>query len=223
MSLLPSCNKGSATLDYAIANQGTAVAPVSAGVGSLSISPDGLGAAYVHTAAAGNTGSLHLGANPATFDNIVLSSAPSLTTINTNTVVNAGLTVAGNSLFTSSIDINNQQIQNNLRYTQAFGPIADATNDQPLGTAQPALIAGSYAISVQITSPSTGVQIQPGGIGYWNGATWSAGANFAAHSYPGGGVAVGVRPAVGGATLVISNGSGSAISGYIYYASLGEN
>lgn len=222
MSLLPSCNKGSATLDYAIANQGTAAEPVSGGVGELNIAPNGVSASYVRTATATNVGSLHLGANPYTFDSIVLTSAPSLTTINTNTVVNAGLTVNGASRFVTSIDINNQQIQNNLRYTQAFGPIPDGTNNGAIGTPQPPLIAGSYAIYVQVTGAP---QIQPSAIGYWNGAQWSAGGSGTAVSYPGGGAVLNFRPdpATLGAALCISNASGGPVSGFVYYASLGEN
>jgi len=172
-------------------------------------------------AAAGN---MRLGASATSFQNVVLSDA--LTTVNTTLAMGVGaainaqsLNVAGNSLFTSSIDINNQQIQNNLRYTQAF-TVADGTNDVSPGTAQPALIAGSYAIFVQVTGNP---QIQPSCVGYWNGAIWSAGANGAAFTYPGGNVAVGIRPAAGGASLVMSNGSGASISGFIYYCSLGEN
>lgn len=175
---------------------------------------------------------LVLGANDTVNSAIVIATTPS-PAVNVNVplnmtlgnplTVNSDLTVNGSSNFVSSISLGNQQVQNNLRYTQAFGPVADGTNDQPLGTAQPALIAGSYAISVQITSPSTGVQFQPSCIGYWNGTIWSAGANGAGITYPGGNVAVGIRPAVGGASLVMSNGSGSPVSGFIYYTSLGEN
>jgi hypothetical protein len=216
MSLLTSVNQvNSQTSLFVEAGTGATTIPSVI----LNIDGNSTGAAYVR-ATDETTGSLHLGANPLVFDNIVCSAGPSLTTINTNLVCAAGLGVNGASVFTQSISLENQQVQNNLRYTQSFGPIADSTNDQPLGTAQPTLLSGSYAIFVQVTGNP---QIQPGGIGYWNGTTWSGGANFAAHAYPGGGVTVGLRPAVGGASLVISNGSGAAISGFVYYTSLGEN
>lgn len=222
MSLLPNCNNGSTDQPAFVLNSGTNAGPTIPGV-SLQLSGDSTGAAYIRAlnrAAAAQPGTLHLGANPDVFDNIVLSSGPAATTVNTNLICTQGLAVAGASVFTNSIGLNNQQIQDNLRYTQAFGPVADGTNDVALGSAQPALISGSYAITVQVIGNP---QIQPSCIGYWNGTQWSAGANGAAFTYPGGNVAVGIRPAVGGASLVMSNGSGAAISGYVYYVALGEN
>lgn len=221
MSLLTSVNGGNETSPYYVENVGTDVDPIVPG-GSLKLAGYApLGAAYIRSAS--TTGSLHLGATPAVFDNIVCSAGPALTTVNTNLTCAAGLTVAGASVFSNSIDLNNQQIQNNLRFTQAFN-VADGTNDVSPGTAQPSPMPfGSYAILVQITSPSTGVQVQPSCIGFWNGTIWSAGANGVGTTFPGGNVAVGIRPSADGTRLVMSNGSGSAITGFIYYTSLGEN
>lgn len=223
MSLIPSANNGSTTQPSFILNAGTVAGPV-VNADDLAILGDSLGRGYIRAAngaASAQPGTLHLGANADVYDNIVLSSGPAATTVNTNLICGQGLAVAGASVFTNSIALNNQQIQDNLRYTQPFGPVADGTNDVPLGTPQPSPMAGgSYAIMVQVTGNP---QIQPSCIGYWNGAQWSAGANGAAFTYPGGNVSVGIRPAVGGASLVMSNGSGAPISGFVYYVALGEN
>jgi hypothetical protein len=161
-----------------------------------------------------------LGANSTDFDHVLLTSGPKLTTVNSALFATSTLAVAGSSVFSNSISLNNQQIQNNLRYVQPFGPVADGTNDVSLGSAQPSpMVGGSYAIVVEITGNP---QIGPSAIGRWNGTTW-AGANGAAFTYPGGNVSVGIRPAAGGASLVMSNGSGAAVSGNVYYISLGAN
>ena len=222
MSLIPSATNGSTTQPSFILNAGTVAGPV-VNADDLAILGDSLGRGYIRAAngaASAQPGTLHLGANADVYDNIVLSSGPAATTVNTNLICGQGLAVAGVSVFTNSIGLNNQQIQDNLRYTQAFGPVADGTNDVALGSAQPALLSGSYAIMVQVIGNP---QIQPSCIGYWNGTQWSAGANGAAFTYPGGNVAVGIRPAAGGASLVMSNGSGAPVSGFVYYVSLGEN
>lgn len=222
MSLLPSTNNGSTSEPSFILNAGSVADPV-VNASSLEILGDSLNRAYLRAAAGTSEtpdGSLHLGANPDVFDSIVLTSGPALTTVNTALVAASTLEVQGIAVFDQSISLSGQQVQDNLRYTQAFGPVADGTNDVALGTAQPALLAGSYAIAVQIVGNP---QIQPSCIGIWNGTQWSAGANGAAMTYPGGNVSVGIRPAVGGATLVMSNGSGAPISGFVYYVALGEN
>lgn len=222
MSLIPTANNGATSEPSFILNAGTVANPV-VNADDLAIFGDSLGRGYIsaaNRATSAQPGSLFLGANPDQANNIVLTSGPGATTVNTNLLCQQGLAVAGASVFTNSIGLNNQQIQDNLRYVQPFGPVADGTNDVSLGSPQPSpMVGGSYAIVVEITGNP---QIGPSAIGRWDGATW-AGANGAAFTYPGGNVAVGIRPAVGGASLVMSNGSGAPVSGNVYYISLGEN
>jgi hypothetical protein len=238
MALLTSVNNGSELQSYAIENIGgngvgsAAVPCIKAGAafGAVRIADASAGMVLVGGGiggtplvsgirgggAAGTT--LQLGSSTASATNIVLTDGA--TGVNTNLTMGVGTTInAVNLSVSGGIDMNQTQVVDNLRYTQAFS-VADGTNDAALGTAQPALAQGSYAIFVQVTGDP---QIQPSCIGFWNGAIWSGGANGAAFTYPGGNVAVGIRPAAGGATLVMSNGSGAAIAGFVYYVSLGTN
>jgi hypothetical protein len=239
MSLLPLVNHGSANQTYYIENLGgtgdqpaNAVPCIRAGdaFGAIRIADasagmvivgGGIGGTPLISAirgggAAGTT--LQLGASLASPTNIVLTDAA--TGVNTNLTMGVGTSISAVNLSISgNLDMNQTQVVDNLRYQQAFN-VADGTNDVALGTAQPALAQGSYAIFVSVTGDP---QIQPSAIGFWNGAIWSGGANGAAFTYPGGNVAVGIRPAAGGATLVMSNGSGAAITGFVYYVSLGAN
>lgn len=225
MSLLPSVTGESSVgipqfIEASYTAGGAAMISTGAASGVVRIAPATTGITAGTAFIRGGPGavSLTLGANDTVNSQIGVGNGG--VSIFTPLTVGTSLTVTGPADFDQSISLSNQQVQDNLRYTQPFGPIADATNDQPLGTAQPALIAGSYAIAVQIVGNP---QIQPSCIGYWNGAQWSAGANGAGHAYPGGGVAVGIRPAPGGASLLMSNGSGAPVSGFVYYISLGEN
>lgn len=222
MSLIPTANNGATSEPSFILNAGTVAGPV-VNADDLAILGDATGAGYIRAAnraASAQPGSLHLGANPDGYDHIVLTTGPNATTVNTNLYCAQGLAVAGASVFTNSIGLNNQQIQDNLRYSQPFGPIPDGSNDAALGTPQPSpMVGGSYAIVVVMPGSP---QIQPSAIGRWDGATWT-GANGTAHSWPGANPVVGIRPAVGGASLVLSNASGGAVSGTVYYISLGEN
>lgn len=216
MSLITSRTAGSTTSSYFLQNVGSDAAPTvptsSAGVvlidsvaGTASVRSDGT--------------TLTLGGTSASAPVTITAAITSVS----NTLACLGqLGVAGPSAFQSSISLEGQQVQNNLRYQQPFGPIPDGANDQPLGSAQPVMLAGSYAITAQITSAGGG-QIQPSAIGVWNGTQWTAGANGAGLSFPGGGVAVAFRPAPDGASLVMSNASGAPVSGFIYYVALGEN
>jgi hypothetical protein len=95
----------------------------------------------------------------------------------------------------------------------------DGTNNGTLP--QPvSLPAGTYAITLQNT-PDFGSNLSM--IARWNGTQWSAGGTAVGVSFPGGGVNRGLNVASGGTTLQISNGTGAAMSGFVYYTAISSN
>lgn len=217
MSLLASVNSGAPTQPYFIANSGTSSVPeIATPTGTIQIQPNSLGAAYIQAGTSDNTGTVHIGANPVLFDALVVQSIPS-NRIRANVPILAGssLGVVGASFFQQSISLENQQIQNNLRYSIAVPSIADASTAI---LAQPALLSGSYAIMLQNTA---NFSLNISCVGIWNGTTWVAGASGTTSGS--GGVKAFIVPSNIGDTLTLTNASGSAIEGFLYFTSLGEN
>ena len=235
MSLIPASNAGAPGLSYGISNAGTTAAPVVAS-GSLSIAGDGLGAAYINAAnrvSSSTPGSLHLGANPDVYDVMVLTSSPSSAVI-VNTDLNmpvggstlrlqngASLLCTGTATFQGPVNMT-ASLPTLYQQSVAFAT-PDGTNNGVLP--QPvSLPAATYAITLSNTAePALNLSM----IARWNGAIWSAGGTAVGVSFPGGGVPAvinrGIIVAPGGATLEITNGTGTAMSGFVYYTAISAN
>lgn len=220
MSLLASVNSGAPTQPYFIANSGTSSVPeIATPTGTIQIQPNsGSGNVFIQAGTSNDSGSVHIGANPVFFDGLVVESNPvDRVRVRVPLLTESSLTVQSTSDFQGSINLNNQQILGNLRYTQIVLSVPNGTNDAPLN--QPAgLPGGSYLINF---TNSANFQFNCSAVGFWNGSQWTSGGTGTT-CQPGSGIAVFIRPNVAGTGLAISNASGSAIAGFIYYTSIGQ-
>jgi len=225
MSLLTSTNSGSATQPYFVPNLGTeggVVIPAS----SISIRGDSLKRAYIQ-AEDDAAGSLHLGANGAVFDSIVLTSGPALTTVNTAlTVAGGGATnfsgqvntaagvpiVCGGSITTGGNLILSSNGGALDGITSAAVPVAGAG-----AIPNPANLTTGTWLVVYIGNGAGNENAQPSGVFYWQGASWAG--NAVSFNFTAGAPNCAIGPVAGGATLNIG---GAAVpgAGTVYFRKL---
>lgn len=222
MSLLPSVNNSSKDLPLFIPNIGSAGAPILPAA-SISITGDNLGRAYVRAlnpAAGASPGTLHLGANPDTYDNVVLSAVGPTPA----TTLNSTLTVAGGNTSTFTGQVNTSPavpIVCGGSITTAGNLILSANGGALSGITSAAVpVAGAGAIPnpgnlstgtwlvVYIATGAGNEAAQPSGIFYWQGSSWAG--NAVSFNFTAGAPNCAIGPVAGGATLQIG---GAAVPG----------
>lgn len=245
MSLAPSITSvNSGTIPYVANVASSGADPVIAtAFGGVFVEPRADGNAFIHTdGPAGRI--LNIGANGATFANIVLTDATNTMNKPTN-MLNGGFIPAGQTLTNagaySSSGTGSFSILNSIGAVAGANP-ATATldtytnrdihgySDTGYSNFSVAFIAGGGAVAnpVGLSPGLYSVIIVPSGGGnenaqasaicYWSGAVWSG--NGVSFNFTGGVPNLAIGPVAGGATLNIGGASAGALAGNVLFRQL---
>jgi len=222
MSLLTSCNQGSATADYYVKNVSTTPAypVIAAPFGDVVIQTVG---AQANLTADGSSSILKLGANQFSYQNIVLENGA--TTVNTDLVMEGNVGISGDLdmihgdvvLQAGNLNLGGGDIKGWFQSPTQTIVVPNSGVGQLI--ANPTGGPGLYAFTTTYTTAGND-SIQLSGIAYFNGTVWYGGS---AVSAAGPGSAL-ISPNPGATQLQIAqSGGGPVTANFIFYKVLGPS